>query len=179
MRRMTIALLLMLSVMAKGQQVSLSQALAYLNEQQEEWTITFVADELEGLMAAEAIEQQTGQAVPEAVERLTKDLPVKVKVKKALRQIYVQRKQNKESMTIQGKVVDSMTRNGKSGGQHDAQRPARRHRHADDQGQHRPRHGGGQVLLDEHGPERVHVQLLLRGTTPFRVVYPQSHLRGA
>ena len=82
MRRMTIALLLMLSVMAKGQQVSLSQALAYLNEQQEEWTITFVADELEGLMAAEAIEQQTGQAVPEAVERLTKGLPVKVKVKK-------------------------------------------------------------------------------------------------
>ena len=111
MRRMTIALLLMLSIVAKGQRVSLSQALAYLNEQQEEWTITFVADELEGVMAAEAIEQQTGQAVPEAVERLTKDLPVKVKVKKALRQIYVQRKQDKESMTIQGKVVDSMTRN--------------------------------------------------------------------
>lgn len=111
MRRISIALLLMLSIVAKGQRVSLSQALAYLNEQQEEWTITFVADELEGLMAAEAIEQQTGQAVPEAVERLTKDLPVKVKVKKALRQIYVQRKQDKESMTIQGKVVDSMTRN--------------------------------------------------------------------
>ena len=111
MRRMTLALLLLLSIVAKGQHVSLSQALAYLNEQQEEWTITFVADELEGLMAAEAIEQQTGQAVPEAVERLTKGLPVKVKVKKALRQTYVQRKQDKELMTIQGKVVDSMTRN--------------------------------------------------------------------
>lgn len=111
MRRMTLALLLLLSVVAKGQHVSLSQALAYINEQQQEWTITFVADELEGLMAAEAIEQQTGQAVPEAVERLTKDLPVKVKVKKSVRQIYVQRKQDKEMMALHGKVVDSMTRN--------------------------------------------------------------------
>ena len=111
MRRLTLALLVLLSVVAKGQQVSLSQALAYLNGQQEEWTITFVADELEGLMAAGTMERQAAQSVPETVEQLTKGLPVKVKVKKALQQIYVQRKQDKESMIIQGKVVDSMTRN--------------------------------------------------------------------
>ncbi len=111
MRQMTLALLLMLSIVVKGQHVYLSQALAHLNEQQEEWSITFVADELEGLMAAEATEQQTEKAVLEAVEQLTKGLPVKVKVKKGVRQIYVQRKQDKEMMTLHGKVVDGMTRN--------------------------------------------------------------------
>ena len=108
MRMLFMAILLLLSITANGQNVPLSQALARLNEQQEEWTITFVADELEGLMAAE---QQTGQAMPDAVEKLTKGLPVKVKVKKNVRQIYVQRKQDKEMMTIHGKVLDNMTRN--------------------------------------------------------------------
>ena len=91
--------------------LSLSQALARLNEQQEEWTITFVTDELLGLEAAVTLESVAEEDVPDAVERLTKSLPVKVKVKKALRQIFVQRKQDKEMMSIHGKVLDNMTRN--------------------------------------------------------------------
>lgn len=108
MRRMTFILLLLLNIAAKGQNVSLSQALARINELQEDWTITFVADELEGLMV---IDQPTVQDVPDAVEQLTKDLPVKVKVKKGVQQIYVQRKQDKEMMTLHGKVIDNLTHN--------------------------------------------------------------------
>ena len=93
-----------------AQVTALAQALARLNEQQEEWTITFVADELQGLQVeTSALPEEVD--VPEAVERLTKGLPVRVKVKKALRQIYVQRKQDKDMMSIHGKVLDNMTRN--------------------------------------------------------------------
>ena len=110
MRRLTFALMMLLGVAATAQTISLSQALALLNEQHEDWTITFVSDELVGLSVAME-SQQKERDVPEAVERLTKGLPVKVKVKKALRQIYVQRKQDKEMMIIHGKVLDNMTRN--------------------------------------------------------------------
>ena len=66
MRRMTFVLLLLLSILAKGQNIPLSQALARLNEQQEEWTITFVADELEGLMADVVMEsEQIKKSIPE------------------------------------------------------------------------------------------------------------------
>lgn len=93
-----------------AQVTALAQALARLNEQQEDWTITFVADELQGLQVeTSALPEEVD--VPEAVERLTKGLPVRVKVKKALRQIYVQRKQDKDMMSIHGKVLDNMTRN--------------------------------------------------------------------
>ena len=64
-----------------------------------------------GLEAVTTLETLTEQNVPDAVEQLTKGLPVKVKVKKALRQIYVQRKQDKEMMSIHGKVLDNITRN--------------------------------------------------------------------
>lgn len=93
-----------------AQVTALAQTLARLNEQQEDWTITFVADELQGLQVeTSALPEEVD--VPEAVERLTKGLPVRVKVKKALRQIYVQRKQDKDMMSIHGKVLDNMTRN--------------------------------------------------------------------
>jgi len=112
MRRMTFVLLLLLSILAKGQNIPLSQALARLNEQQEKWTITFVADELEGLMADVVMEsEQIKKSIPETVEELTKALPVRIKVKKNVRQIYVQRKQDKEMMILHGKVLDNMTRN--------------------------------------------------------------------
>ena len=110
MRRLTFALMMLLGVAATAQTISLSQALALLNEQHEDWTITFVSDELVGLSVAME-SQQKERDVPEAVERLTKGLPVRVKVKKALRQIYVQRKQDKDMMSIHGKVLDNMTRN--------------------------------------------------------------------
>ncbi len=111
MRRPAFVLMLVLSMAAMAQHISLSQALARLNEQQEDWAITFVTDELVGLEAAAPTDSLAGTSVPETVERLTKGLPVKVKVKKSVRQIYVQRKQDKEMMSIHGKVLDNMTRN--------------------------------------------------------------------
>ena len=93
-----------------AQVTALAQALARLNEQQEEWTITFVADELQGLQV-ETLALPEEVDVPEAVERLTKGLPVRVKVKKALRQIYVQRKRDNLMMTLIGKVQDNRTHN--------------------------------------------------------------------
>ena len=111
MRRLAFAFLLLFSMTTIAQNLSLSQALALLNEKQEDWAITFVTDELLGLEAVTTLETLTEQNVPDAVEQLTKGLPVKVKVKKALRQIYVQRKQDKEMMSIHGKVLDNITRN--------------------------------------------------------------------
>ncbi len=111
MRRLAFAFLLLFSMTTIAQNLSLSQALALLNEKQEDWAITLVTDELLGLEAVTTLETLTEQNVPDAVEQLTKGLPVKVKVKKALRQIYVQRKQDKEMMSIHGKVLDNITRN--------------------------------------------------------------------
>lgn len=93
---------------------SLSSILARINEQQQEWTITFVADELLGL-EVQVPQEQDSYNLSDDVERLTKGLPVRVKVKKAMRQIYVQRKRDNQTMTLTGKVQDNRTHHDLSG----------------------------------------------------------------
>ena len=93
---------------------ALSSILAHINEQQQEWTITFVSDELRGL-EVQVLQVQATYNLPDDVERLTKGLPVQVKVKKATRQIYVQRKPlhaaaQKVPVNLNGTIVDAFTR---------------------------------------------------------------------
>ncbi|MBQ8050297.1 MAG: hypothetical protein IJ197_01805 [Bacteroidaceae bacterium] len=122
MRRAMMLLALVWALVAKAEEMPLSQVLARLNAGQEEWTITFVEEELEGMMlevaaSSQLTEHEQGtlmkenEDVPEAVERLTKGLPVRVKAKG--RQIYVQRdrKRGRELFMLYGYVYDNRTHN--------------------------------------------------------------------
>ena len=91
------------SLQGKSGGEALSLALDRINKQQKEWTITFLADDLEGLNATTAL-QPTGGDVPKTVERLTKGLSVKQDTKV----IYIRREH--ESPIVQdahGKVLPS------------------------------------------------------------------------
>ena len=95
------------SLQGKSGGEALSLALDRINKQQKEWTITFLADDLEGLNASTAL-QPTGGDVPKNVERLTKGLPVKISVKQDTKVIYIRREH--ESPIVQdahGKVLPS------------------------------------------------------------------------
>ena len=122
-RTMMMLVLMGLAMAVRAEEMPLLHVLARLNATQEEWTITFVEEELEGMMvrgvatesqhtghALDALMRE-GESVPEAVERLTKGLSVKVKTKG--RQIFVQRdrKKGKELFMLYGYVFDNRTHN--------------------------------------------------------------------
>ncbi|MBQ9558934.1 MAG: hypothetical protein IJV08_02990 [Bacteroidaceae bacterium] len=122
MRRTMMLLTLMCALVVNAENMPLSQMLARLNAVQEEWTITFVEEELEGMMVevttpSQHVELEQGtlikeeESVPDAVARLTKGLPVKVKTKE--RKIYVQRdrKKGRGLFMLYGYVYDNLTHN--------------------------------------------------------------------
>lgn len=86
----------------------LAQALEVLQNEQHTYHITFIHNELEDLMVTATLKNLS---VPEAVERICKGLPLKVKVKD--KDIFVQYKKRAKvhTMVLQGKVLDSRTHN--------------------------------------------------------------------
>ena len=123
---MTLLVLCFTQIAKAEEKMALAQALARLNAVQEEWTVTFVEEELEGMfvdgevaMFSKPTEQggctepteHVGTQMPDMVERMTKGLPVRVKTKG--RQIYVQRdrKKGKELFMLYGHIYDNRTHN--------------------------------------------------------------------
>ncbi|MDE5739204.1 MAG: carboxypeptidase-like regulatory domain-containing protein, partial [Bacteroidaceae bacterium] len=87
---------------------SLSKVLTTLRDGQNEYAIHFIHNDLEHLPVTASLKDLS---VPEAVERICKGLPVRVKVKGA--DIFVQYKDKSKvrTMLLQGKVFDSRTHN--------------------------------------------------------------------
>ena len=86
--------------------VTLAEALTVIKNEQKNYSLTFVNNDLERLQVTATLKHLS---VPEAVEQLCKGLPVKVKAKG--HSIYVQYYQPKkvERMVIQGYVYDHLT----------------------------------------------------------------------
>lgn len=87
---------------------SLSKVLTSLRDVQNEYAIHFIHNDLEHLPVTATLKDLS---VPEAVERICKGLPVRVKVKGT--DIFVQYKDKSKvrTMLLQGKVLDSRTHN--------------------------------------------------------------------
>ena len=108
-------LLLCVSVSLSAQTVShtfhdepLAQALETLQSHQQTDRITFIHNELEDLKVTATLK---GLSVPEAVERICKGLPVRVKVKDTDIFVQYKTKAKARTMLLQGKVLDSRTHN--------------------------------------------------------------------
>ena len=91
---------------ASAQTLSLADALARLNQQQDDYEISFIHNDLEHL---QVVANAQGLSVPKAVKQMTKDQPVRVVTKG--KQIYVQYKpkSDKRYMILEGKVKDYVT----------------------------------------------------------------------
>ena len=88
MKRITLLLIMVGIVMsASAQTLSLADALARLNQQQDDYEISFIHNDLEHL---QVVANTQGLSVPKAVKQMTKDQPVRVVTKG--KQIYVQYK---------------------------------------------------------------------------------------
>ena len=96
---------------------SLAYALATLRDMQTEYTINFIANDLETLPVHVSL---NGLSMTEAIKRLCKGQPVKVKVKE--KQIFVQYDTRYKPRTIRlsGTVCDARTRRPASGLRHAA-----------------------------------------------------------
>ena len=107
MKRITL-LILMVSIIisASAQTLSLADALARLNQQQDDYEISFIHNDLEHL---QVVANAQGLSVPKAVKQITKDQPVRVVTKG--KQIFVQYKpkSDKRYLVLQGKVKDYVT----------------------------------------------------------------------
>lgn len=108
-------LLLCVSVSLSAQTVShtfhdepLAQALETLQSHQQTYRITFIHNDLEDLKVTATLK---GLSVPEAVERICKGLPVRVKVKDTDIFVQYKTKAKARTMLLQGKVLDSRTHN--------------------------------------------------------------------
>ena len=89
-------------------QVPLSEALSAIDHAAEDYTLTCVLSDLEHLRVSARIK---GLTAPEAVERLCKGQPVKVKTKG--NQIFIQyRKKKDRTIALWGHVRDSFTKRG-------------------------------------------------------------------
>ena len=107
MKRITLLLIMVGIVMsASAQTLSLADALARLNQQQDDYEISFIHNDLEHL---QVVANTQGLSVPKAVKQMTKDQPVRVVTKG--KQIYVQYKpkSDKRYMILEGKVKDYVT----------------------------------------------------------------------
>ena len=107
MKRITLLLIMVGIVMsASAQTLSLADALARLNQQQDDYEISFMQNDLEHL---QVVANTQGLSVPKAVKQMTKDQPVRVVTKG--KQIYVQYKpkSDKRYMVLEGKVKDYVT----------------------------------------------------------------------
>ena len=93
---------------ASAQTLSLADALEHLNQQQDDYEISFIHNELEHLQVVASTE---GMSVPKAVKQLTKDQPVRVVTKG--KQIFVQYKPKADNryIVLTGKVKDNLTHN--------------------------------------------------------------------
>ena len=93
---------------ASAQTLSLADALEHLNQQQDDYEISFIHNELEHLQVVAGIE---GMSAPKAVKQLTKDQPVRVVTKG--KQIFVQYKPKADNryIVLTGKVKDNLTHN--------------------------------------------------------------------
>ncbi len=93
---------------ASAQTPSLADALERLNQQQDDYEISFIHNELEHL---QVVANTEGMSVPKAVKQLTKDQPVRVVAKG--QQIFVQYKPKADNryIVLTGKVKDNMTHN--------------------------------------------------------------------
>ena len=95
-------------LIASAQTLSLSDALERLNQQQDDYEIFFIHNELEHLQVVASTEDLS---VPKAIKQLTKDQPVRVVTKG--KQIFVQYKPKADSryIVLTGKVKDNLTHN--------------------------------------------------------------------
>ena len=93
---------------ASAQTLSLADALERLNQQQDNYEVSFIHNELEHL---QVVANTEGMSVPKAVKQLTKDQPVRV-VSKG-KQIFVQYKPKADNryIVLSGKVKDNLTHN--------------------------------------------------------------------
>ena len=107
MKRITLLLIMVnIAISASAQTLSLADALARLNQQQDDYEISFIHNDLEHL---QVVTNTQGLSVPKAVRQMTKDQPVRVVTKG--KQIYVQYKpkSDKRFLVLQGKVKDYVT----------------------------------------------------------------------
>ena len=107
MKRLTLSILWACSMLiASAQSLSLSDALERLNQQQDDYEISFIHNELEHL---QVVADTEGMSVPKAVKRMTKNQPVRVMTKG--RQIFVQYKPKADNrkLWLKGKIYDYVT----------------------------------------------------------------------